>query len=41
MYQEASKQAVRNIPSDSAQEELISLLDMGHQLDSLNQLIQE
>lgn len=41
MLQDGSGQPVRTIPSDSASEELISLLDMGYQLDSLNELIQQ
>lgn len=41
ILQEGSGRAVRTIPSDSASEELKSLLDMGYQLDSLNELIQQ
>lgn len=41
MLQDDGGQPVRTIPSDSASEELISLLDMGYQLDSLNELIQQ
>ncbi len=41
MYQESGNQAVWAEPSDSASEELLSLLELGHQLDSLNLLIQE
>ena len=41
VLQEGSHMAMRTVPSDSASEELISLLDLGYQLDSLNALIQE
>ncbi len=41
VLQEEGSRTVRTLPSDSASEELRSILDLGYQLDSLNELIQE